>query len=143
MSSPPWDLSAMCFKQRITLQAYHLHQTYFSGQGTEIHDLKVKYSLALVFIYIWLLNMAKTNNGFSLWAVSKCYVGNELQMLHSLQQVKLEMLSMLNEIYPQAFSTMNENSWKKNVLFIELLNIYCVIWETAHGENQIITTVFP
>lgn len=77
MSSPPWDLPAMCFKQRITLQAYHLQQTDFSGIGPEIHALKVKYSLVLVFICIWLLNMAKKhNNGFSLWAISKCYVGN-------------------------------------------------------------------
>ena len=77
MSSPPWDLPAMCFKQRITLQAYHLQQTDFPGKGPEIHALKVKYSLVLVFICIWLLNMAKKhNNGFSLWAISKCYVGN-------------------------------------------------------------------
>lgn len=34
-------------------------------------------------------------------------------MLHPLEQVKLEMLSMLNEIYPQAFLTMNEKPERK------------------------------
>lgn len=36
-----------------------------------------------------------------------------LQMLHSLERVILEMLSMLNEIYPQALLTMNENLERK------------------------------
>lgn len=34
-------------------------------------------------------------------------------MLQSLEQVNLEMLSRLNEIYPQAFLTMNENPESK------------------------------
>lgn len=71
------DLPAMCFKQRITLQAYHLQQTDFSGIGPEIHALKVKYSLVFGFyLHLAFKHGKKHNNGFSLWAISKCCVGN-------------------------------------------------------------------
>lgn len=59
-------------------------------------------------------------------------------MLHSLEQVKLEMLSMLNEIYPLAFLTMNENSWKKNVLITfkdSLHNMRNFTWGKLNNNN--------
>lgn len=52
-------------------------------------------------------------------------------MLHSLEQVKLEMLSMLNEICPQAFLTLNENPERKMYFSNNFLR-FTAVYEKVH-----------
>lgn len=55
-------------------------------------------------------------------------------MLQSLEQVNLEMLSRLNEIYPQAFLTMNENPESKMNFSNDFLRL-TVLYEKFHTGN--------
>lgn len=55
-------------------------------------------------------------------------------MLQSLEQVNLEMLSRLNEIYPQAFLTMNENPESKMNFPNDFLRL-TALYEKFHMGN--------